>query len=84
MSQAAKGFLQHIASDGDRWDSLSYQYYGDATAYERIIVANRHLSITTILSAGQIVFIPIITKPKANGADTMPPWLRDDSEARHD
>lgn len=79
-----KGYLQHISSDGDRWDSLSYQYYGDATAYEQIIVANRHLPITTTLTAGQIVFIPIINKPKANGVDIVPPWLRDDSEARHD
>ena len=79
MSQVAKGYLQHIASDGDRWDSLSYQYYGDATAYEQIITANRHLPITAMLTAGQIVFIPIINKPKAHGADTIPPWLRDDS-----
>lgn len=75
----AKGYLQHIASDGDRWDSLSYQYYGDATAYEQIITANRHLPITTTLTAGQIVFIPIINKPKAHGADNIPPWLREDS-----
>lgn len=80
MSKAiAKGFLQHIASDGDRWDSLSYQYYRDATAYGQIITANRHLPITTSLIAGQIVFIPIINKPKAKGADTVPPWLREDS-----
>ena len=80
MSKAiAKGFLQHIASDGDRWDGLSYQYYGDATAYGQIIIANRHLPITTTLTAGQIVFIPIINKPKAHGADTIPPWLREDS-----
>ena len=80
MSKAiAKGFLQHIASDGDRWDSLSYQYYGDATAYGQIIIANRHLLITTTLSAGQIVFIPIINAPKKQQDATVPPWLREDS-----
>ncbi len=80
MSQViAKGYLQHIASDGDRWDSLSYQYYGDATAYGQIIIANRHLLITTTLSAGQIVFIPIITAPKKQQDATVPPWLREDN-----
>lgn len=79
MSKAiAKGFLQHMASDGDRWDNLSYQYYADATAYEQIIVANRHLPITTTLTAGQIVFIPIITAPR-NQRNDIPPWLREDS-----
>ena len=75
----SKGYLQHIASDGDRWDSLSYQYYGDATAYGQIIIANRHLPIKTTLIAGQIVFIPIITAPKNQQDATVPPWLREDS-----
>ena len=81
-----QGYLQHIASDGDRWDSLSYQYYGNATAYEQIITANRHLPITTTLTAGQIVFIPMISKPKTSFDHTVPPWLRENSriEARHD
>ncbi len=70
-------YLQHIASDGDRWDNLSYQYYGDATAYEQIITANRHLAITTQLSAGQIVFVPIIDPPKESGERDIPPWLQD-------
>ncbi|ERL56131.1 tail protein X [Psychrobacter aquaticus] len=80
----AQGYLQHIASDGDRWDSLSYQYYGNAIAYEQIIIANRHLSITTILSAGQIVFIPIISTPSKQLSDSLPPWLREDEADEDD
>lgn len=80
----AKGYLQHIASDGDRWDNLSYQYYGDATAYEQIIIANRHLSITPTLSAGQIVFIPIITAADKQRNNAVPPWLRSDEEDSDD
>ncbi|WP_019672316.1 tail protein X [Psychrobacter lutiphocae] len=72
------GYLQHIASAGDRWDSLSYQYYGDATAYEQIIIANKHLPITATLIAGQIVFIPIIQKPAP--AVQIPAWLKADND----
>lgn len=78
MSQNSnnQGYLQHIASENDRWDALSYQYYGDATAYEQIIRANHHIPISTTLSAGQTVFIPIITPPKSKHEATVPPWLK--------
>ncbi len=69
-------YLQHLASEGDRWDTLAYQYYADATDYERIIASNRHLPIEATLSAGQIVFIPIIVKD--TNAHAVPAWLRDD------
>lgn len=69
-------FLQHIASDGDRWDTLSYQYYADPMGYQRIISANRHLPINATLQAGQIVFIPIITVNNTTKSE-IPPWLRD-------
>lgn len=78
VTKGPQGYLQHIASDGDRWDTLSYQYYGDATAYEQIIIANRHLPIAPLLKAGQIVFIPIITDRQTSRSDTIPPWLRED------
>lgn len=67
-------YLQHIASDGERWDTLSYQYYGNATNYEVIIKANRHLAIKPTLRAGQVVLIPIIAPPPSN--NPPPPWLR--------
>lgn len=69
-------YLQHIASDGDRWDTLSRQYYADPTGYERIIMANRHLPMTATLTAGQIVFIPIINVENTTKYD-VPAWLRD-------
>ncbi|AWY21264.1 tail protein X [Moraxella bovis] len=69
-------YLQHLATEGDRWDTLAHQYYADATDYERIIASNRHLPIEATLSAGQIVFIPIIVKD--TNAHAVPAWLRDD------
>ena len=71
-------YLQHIASEGDRWDSLSYQYYGNALAYEQIIIANRHLTINATLTAGQIIFIPIIDPPPQ--PKDVPIWLQEDDD----
>ena len=78
-------YLQHIASDGDRWDSLSYQYYGDAIGYERIITANDDMAISTVLTAGAIVLIPIIDEIQAQPTiAAVPFWLRAGSEADDD
>lgn len=30
-------YLEHVTTDGERWDNLAWRYYGDALAYERII-----------------------------------------------
>lgn len=85
MQSNKKEYLQHIASQGDRWDSLSYQYYGDATDYERIITANSDMAITTTLAAGAIVLIPIIDEIQAQPTiAAVPFWLRAGSEADDD
>ena len=26
-------YLEHITTDGERWDNLAWHYYGDALAY---------------------------------------------------
>lgn len=36
-------FLEHVTRDGERWDSLAWQYYGDPLGYPRIIAANPHV-----------------------------------------
>ena len=85
MPSNKKEYLQHIASQGDRWDSLSYQYYGDATDYERIITANPDIAITTTLAAGAIVLIPIIDEIQAQTTTAdIPFWLRAGREADDD
>ena len=33
-------FLTYITGDGDRWDLLAWRYYGDATQFGPIIMAN--------------------------------------------
>lgn len=70
-------YIEHLAVEGDRWDRLSYRYYGDPFAYEGIIVANPHVPIAPYIAAGTRLAIPLI-EPDAGTASTeeLPPWKR--------
>jgi phage tail protein X len=69
-------FIEHITTDGDRWDLLAWRYYGDPHGYERIITANPELPITPRLAGGIKVRIPVIPDAPAATAG-LPPWKRD-------
>lgn len=67
--------LKHIVKQGERWDNLSYQYYGTAFEYGRIIDANPHIGFCEVLPTGATIYIPVLNmKPTSN--ENMPPWLR--------
>lgn len=69
--------IEHITREGDRWDLLAWEYYGDATQYERIVAANNHVSIDPILPSGIAINIPVIDQPAPELSETeeLPPWL---------
>jgi phage tail protein X len=68
-------YVIYITKDGDRWDSIAYEQYGDALAYEPIIVENRHVPIRTVLEGGIELRIPVRATPTLNAAQ-LPPWKR--------
>ncbi len=67
-------FLTHITTEGERWDQLSWKYYGDAHRYPPIVEANPHVPITGALPAGLQLAIPMlaVVTPTAD----LPPWMR--------
>lgn len=67
-------FLTHITTEGERWDQLSWKYYGDAHRYPPIVEANPHVPITGSLPAGLQLAIPMlaVVTPTAD----LPPWMR--------
>lgn len=71
--------LKHIVTQGERWDSLAYHYYGDALEFSRIIDANPQLSFYEVLPVGITVFIPVLQVKPTNNED-LPPWLRGNHE----
>lgn len=68
-------FISHITTAGERWDLLAWRYYGDATAYSPIIMANPSTPIEPVFEAGLIIAIPLI-QLSASANLNLPPWKR--------
>lgn len=68
-------YLTHITTEGERWDSLAWRYYGDAHRYLPIIQANPHVPITAALPAGLSLSIPVLEQAATTSED-LPPWMR--------
>jgi phage tail protein X len=66
-------FILHVTTSGERWDLLAWQYYGDATDYSPIIVANPNVPIEPVFDAGISIAVPILQKSAVVAAD-LPPW----------
>ena len=69
-----KEYYEYITKEGDRWDLIAYQFYGDATMYEPIIVANPEVPIIPILPSGIKLRIPIIEIKET--IEELPPWKK--------
>jgi phage tail protein X len=66
-------YIVHITAAGERWDLLAWRYYGDATGYSPIIVANPNVPIEPVFDAGLSIAVPILPKP-ALVLTNLPPW----------
>lgn len=69
-------YIEHITGEAERWDSLAWRYYGDATRYEPIISANPGIAILPWLPGGVKLYIPVLEKPAGVSSPAAPPWLR--------
>lgn len=69
-------YYEHTTKDGERWDTIAYDFYGDPTLYEGIIAANPTVKITPMLDAGTRLKIPVIDTSQSLGAEELPPWKR--------
>lgn len=70
-------YIEHITRAGERWDTLAWDYYGDATLMSPIIDANPQLRILPALAAGLVVRIPILEDDDpVLAVEDLPPWKR--------
>ncbi len=70
---AAANYITHITTAGERWDLLAWRYYGNATFYSPIIMANPSVPIEPVFAAGLTVLIPILLQSQASAVN-LPPW----------
>lgn len=69
-------YLEHFTSDGERWDTLAWQYYGDAHKYGPIIEANPHAPLAPVLPSGLKLAIPLLDVSETVSQEDLPPWKR--------
>ena len=65
-------FLAHITAVGERWDLLAWNYYGDATLFSPIIMANPQVPIEPVFAAGLHVAVPLLQVSQTTA--NLPPW----------
>lgn len=61
--------------EGDRWDTIAFKAYGDATQYGKIIEANPLIPKGVVLPSGLTLYIPVEDRPSVN-TSLLPPWKR--------
>jgi phage tail protein X len=72
---ASLQFITHVTSAGERWDLIAWNYYGDATLFGPIVMANPKIAIEPVFEAGLVIVIPILQQARVVTAD-LPPWKR--------
>jgi len=70
-------FVEYVTKQGDRWDTIAFKAYGDATLIDGIIEANTSIVISPILEAGTRVIVPILESGEIQiDSELLPPWKR--------
>lgn len=70
-------FIQYKTRDGQRWDSIAYDAYGDPFAYEIILMANTQYIGLATPPGGVVLRLPVIEqRPATVPASSLPPWKR--------
>ena len=60
-----------------RWDSLSYEAYGNDFDFEKIQKANPTIPLMAIIPSGTSVIIPLVeSTSEAVDPNNLPPWKR--------
>ncbi|WP_297889749.1 tail protein X [Sulfurihydrogenibium sp.] len=66
---------EYITKDGDRWDLLAWEFYGDPYLYVVLLEANPDLKHYSVLPSGKKLKVPIVYIDEAS--EVSPPWQRD-------
>jgi hypothetical protein len=68
-------FKPHVIKQGERWDSISFQEYGDVKYTPEIQNANIEIPLDEPLIAGTIIRIPIKEFIETQN-ELLPPWKK--------
>ena len=70
-------FVEYVTKQGERWDTIAFKAYGDASLVNGLIEANPTIVISAILEAGTRVIVPILESGEIQiDSELLPPWKR--------
>lgn len=69
----ATQYIAHVTRTGERWDLLAWRYYGDASSFNPIIMANPLIAIEPLLEAGITIQVPVLSASNSQSIG-LPPW----------
>ncbi len=58
-------FITYQTIEGDRWDLIAWNMYGDPFAYEGLLKANVAVAAAPVLAGGINLVIPMLDAPGA-------------------
>lgn len=68
-------FITYVTTAGERWDSIAWKMYGDATLISPIIQTNPQIPIEAVFEAGLVIGVPLITVDETvQNTGDKPPW----------
>ncbi len=68
-------FIKYTAQQGDRWPDIAHKAYGEFHRWPDIAKANQHLALAAVLTAGTVVWVPVIDAAVAAPVVVgRPPW----------
>lgn len=69
--------LQIVTVEGQRWDQVAQQAYGDTSLMNVIIAANPGVPVYDVLPGGIALNIPVLASVEVKtDIEKLPPWKR--------
>lgn len=69
--------VQYIASEGERWDTVSLRCYGTPYEVDRLLQANPNIPFVDRLEGGTVLEVPVLENMRRlPDPASMPPWKR--------
>lgn len=69
--------LQIVTVEGQRWDQVAQQAYGDTSLMNVIIAANPDVPVYDVLPGGIALNIPVLASVEVKtDIEKLPPWKR--------
>lgn len=69
--------INYVTTQGERWDSLAWKFYGSVKSMNILIDANPAIALSGVLDAGTKVIVPIVEATSETiTASNLPPWKR--------